>query len=56
MKLTTICTMKDPIPNTMSKAPNVEMMNQGCIAGSSKWFNRRVTPIRPSTYIGMKTT
>ena len=44
------------MPRAISTAPKAATWNQICSDGSSKWLRRRVTPIRPSTYSGMKAT
>ncbi len=53
-KLTTYGDRKAAIPTAASTAPKAAPWNQSCSDGSSKWLMRRVTPIRPSTYSGMK--
>src|SRR5690606_41521431 len=45
---------KQAMPMAISTAPNAAITNQICSEGSVKWLTRRVTPIRPSTYSGVK--
>jgi hypothetical protein len=47
--LTKIWMRNAAMPPAMSRAPKAAMMNQICRDGSSKWFMRRVTPMKPST-------
>lgn len=42
------------MPSAISSAPKAATWNQICSEASSKWLTRRVTPISPSTYSGMK--
>ncbi|MNY31374.1 hypothetical protein D3C86_1655360 [compost metagenome] len=51
---TTICSTWKPIPMAMNTTPITAAYRNGVQAGLSVWFRRRVMPIRPSTYSGMK--
>src|SRR5690606_8653403 len=53
-KLTKMQTRKAAMPMATSTAPKAATWNQICSDGSVKWLMRRVTPIRPSTYSGVK--
>src|ERR1700754_2988961 len=54
--LTTNCTIMQMIPSRIRKAPKAAIWNQICSDESSKWLRRRVTPISPNTYNGVKAT
>ena len=57
MKLTTSWIRKRAdAERDQDRAEGGDLTNQICSDGSSKWLRRRVTPIRPSTYSGMKAT
>ena len=42
------------MPTAIMAAPKAAIWNQICRDGSSNWLIRRVTPIKPNTYKGMK--
>src|SRR6185437_4157986 len=48
--------IKDRMPSAIRNAPKAATMKYGCRLGSSKWLNRRVTPIRPRMYSGPNAT